>query len=96
MNPSSGMPDWMPSNSQAALSAPEKASAISTSGRPLLGGSKDKMQAVPDFATILDHYAKNKKKNLSASSIRISPRASRPVQISSSSRNGSFGRSTSA
>ena len=55
MAPSSQMPEWMPD-------LRKKADGIATSGRPLLGGSKDKMQAVPDFATILDHYAKNKKK----------------------------------
>lgn len=63
MNPS--MPEWMPSDMsklKSTMSVPKRASAISTSGRPLRGGKVDAMQTVPDFATILDHYAKNKKK----------------------------------
>ena len=65
MNPSAAIPEWLPSDMskmESTMSVPKKASAISTSGRPLMGGKADEMQTVPDFATILDHYAKNQKK----------------------------------
>ena len=52
------MPEWL-KNTDFTMS--KKANAVSTPGRPLMGGKVDAMQRVPDFATTFDHYAKNKK-----------------------------------